>query len=215
VTTPYELIISDADGNRTYFWNRDPEVLKTLDTADLSIMQDAKLVYMDWYDGDHILRPMKEAMRCEVPVFLNFEYGHSDKELLARYASYLAICQATTDDAQHQENAQEIADKLLEEGISTALITLARHGCLAATRDEVLRVHAPRMDVVDGCAAGATFSAGYIYGHIQGWNLEAKVRFAVAAASLQCTVVGSCAFPQAQVQRLAGQLEVEHRGKRL
>ena len=209
VTTPYELIISDGDGNRTYFWNRDPEVLKTLDTADLSMVRDAKLLYMDWYDGDHILPAMREARRWGVPVFLNFEHGHHDQELLTRYASYVTICQATTDDAQLQDNAEEIADKLLGKGISTALITMAKGGCLAATREEMVRVYAPRVDVVDGCAAGSTFSAGYIYGHLQGWSLETKVRFAVAASSLKCTVVGACAFPPAQVQRLAGQLEIQ------
>jgi len=215
VKTPYEVIISDRDGNRTFFWNRDPEVLKTLDTVDLSMIQEAKLLYVDWYDGDHILRPMKEAMRWGVPVFLNFEYGHSDQELLACYAPYVTICQAITDDAQLQDNTEEIADRLLEKGISTALITMAKNGCLAATQEEAVRVYAPQMDVVDGCAAGSTFSAGYIYGHLQGWSLEAKVRFAVAAASLKCTVVGPRAFPQAQVQRLAGQLKVRRHTKHL
>jgi len=215
VKTPYEVIISDGDGNRTYFWNRDPKVLKTLDTGDISMIREAKLVYVDWYDGDHILRPMKEAMRWGIPVFLNFEHGHSDQELLARYAPYVTICQAITDDAQLQDNAQEIADRLLEKGIPVALITMARNGCLAATREEVVRVYAPQMDVVDGCAAGSTFSAGYIYGHLQGWSLEAKVRFAVAAASLKCTVVGPRAFPQAQVQRLASELKVHGHTKHL
>lgn len=215
VKTPYEVIISDRDGNRTYFWNRDPEVLKTLDTADLSMIREAKLLYVDWYDGDHILRPMKEAMRWGVPVFLNFEHGHSDQELLACYAPYVTICQAITDEAQLQDNTEEIADRLLEKGISTALITMAKNGCLAVTQEEVMRVYAPQMDVVDGCAAGSTFSAGYIYGHLQGWSLEAKVRFAVAAASLKCTVVGPRAFPQAQVQRLAGELKVQRYTKHL
>jgi len=215
VKTPYEVIISDRDGNRTFFWNRDPKVLKTLDTGDISMIREAKLLYVDWYDGDHILRPMKEAMRWGVPVFLNFEHGHSDQELLARYAPYITICQATIDEAQLQENAQEIADRLLEKGISTALITMAKNGCLAATQEEVVRVYAPQMDLVDGCAAGSTFSAAYIYGCLQGWSLETKARFAVAAASLQCTVVGPRAFPQAQVQRLASELKVHRHTKHL
>ena len=210
VTTPYELIISDAAGNRTYFWNRDPKVLETLDTADLSMIRTARTLYVDWYDGDHILRPMREAARWGVPVFLNIEHGHCDLELLARYAPYVAICQANTDQAQLQDNGDEIADRLLENGISTALITMAERGCLVATREERVRVYAPEINVVDGCAAGATFSAAYIYGQLQGWRLEEKTRLAVAASSLKCTVVGPRAFPWAEVQRLAGQLEIQH-----
>ena len=209
VTTPYELIISDAAGNRTYFWNRDPNVLKTLDTADLSMIRNTRTLYVDWYDGDHILRPMREAARWEVPVFLNFEHGHGDLEPLSRYAPYATICQATTDHAQRQDNADEIADRLLASGIPTALVTMAERGCLAVTGEERVRVYAPEINVVDGCAAGATFSAAYIYSQLQGWHLADRARFAVAASSLKCSVAGARPFPRDQVQRLAGQLKVE------
>src|SRR5574341_499286 len=62
-STPLEVDISDKTGARTYFWKRDPELLATLDTADLSLLQGARLLYVDWYDGDHILRAMDEAAR--------------------------------------------------------------------------------------------------------------------------------------------------------
>ena len=58
ITTPLEVDVSDRTGARTYFWKRDPEVLATLDTADLSLMKNARLLYVDWYDGDHIVRAM-------------------------------------------------------------------------------------------------------------------------------------------------------------
>src|SRR5512138_3084067 len=34
--TPLEVNVSDRKGARTYFWERTPKILKTLDTADLS-----------------------------------------------------------------------------------------------------------------------------------------------------------------------------------
>ena len=43
---------------------------------------------------------MDEANRLGVPVFLNFEHGHADPELLKRYAGRATICQAVTDAAQ-------------------------------------------------------------------------------------------------------------------
>lgn len=210
ITTPYELNISDTQGNRTYFWRREPELMATLDTADLSLIQHARLLYADWYDGDHILRALKEAVRLGVPVFLNLEHGHQHPALFQRYKPYISMCQAITDAAQRQDNAWEVAQGLLSQGISTAVVTMAGGGCFAATPAERMHVTAPEVDVVDGCAAGATLSAGFIYGHLQGWTLEDKVRFGVAAASLQCTVVGPCAFPLDQVQRMADQLKVEH-----
>src|SRR5512137_1779959 len=36
IHTPYEVDVSDRTGARTYFWQRTPELLNTLDSADLS-----------------------------------------------------------------------------------------------------------------------------------------------------------------------------------
>ena len=209
VETPLEVNISDRAGGRSYFWRRDPQVLATLDDADLSMMRQAKMLYLDWYDGGHILRPLREAKQLGVPVFLNFEDGHLDPGLLSRYTPYMSVCQAITDAAQLGDNASEVASSLLDAAVPTVLVTLAAGGCLAATRQEWLRVHAPQVDLVDACAAGATFSAGYQYGLLKGWNMDECVRFAVAAASLSCTKVGPTAFPVAEVRALGATLKVE------
>lgn len=211
--TPWEVDVSDETGARTYFWQRAPQVLATLDTADLSLVREARMLYVDWYDGDHILRAMDEAISNNVPVFLNFEHGHADPELLKRYAGRALICQATTDAAQHGKvSPLDVAIKLLENGVRTALITMAEEGSLAAQGEQVIRVKAPHVHVVDGCGAGATFSAGFIYGHLKGWSLEESVRFATAAASLKVTHPGLKMFPIPEIQVLAGRLAVERQG---
>jgi sugar/nucleoside kinase (ribokinase family) len=208
--TPLEVDVSDATGARTYFWQREPRVLGTLDSADLTFIEGARVLYVDWYDGDHILRAMDEAIRKEVPVFLNFEHGHADPELLARYAGRAVICQATTDAAQHGKvSSVDVAMKLIENGVKTALITMAEEGCLAVQGNQVIRVEAPQVHVVDGCGAGATFSAGFIYGYLKGWGLEESVRFATAAASLKVTRPGLKMFPIPEIQVLADSLTVE------
>jgi len=211
IKTPWEVDVSDETGARTYFWERAPQVLNTLDTADLSLLEGTRLLYVDWYDGDHILRAMNEALRLGVPVFLNFEHGHADPELLKRYGGRATICQAVTDAAQRGEVPPlEVARKLLKTGVQTALITMAGEGCLAVNGSEVVRVHAPSIHAVDGCGAGATFSAGFIYGHLKGWDLEKSARFATAAASLKVTRPGLQMFPIVEINAMAAQLPVEY-----
>lgn len=208
--TPLEVDVSDDTGARTYFWQREARVLATLDTADLSLVREARILYVDWYDGDHILRAMDEAITNNVPVFLNFEHGHADPGLLKRYAGRAVICQATTDAAQHGKvSPLEVALKLLENGVQTALITMAEEGSLVVQGEQAIRVEAPQVRVVDGCGAGATFSAGFIYGYLKGWSLEESVRFATAAASLKVTQPGLKMFPIPEIQSLAGRLVIE------
>lgn len=211
--TPLEVDISDRRGARTYFWQRTPEMLDTLDTADLSLLNGARLMYVDWYDGEgHIVRAMDEANRLGVPVFLNLEHGHRDIALLKRYASLTTICQAVTDAAQLGKNRALMmtARKLLNAGIQTALITMAAAGCLVARGNEIVRVHAPKVKAVDACGAGATFSAGFAYGTLQGWGIEHSARFATAAASLKVTRAGLEMFPIDEIHTLAERLKVEY-----
>jgi sugar/nucleoside kinase (ribokinase family) len=210
IKTPLEVDVSDSSGARTYFWQRTAQVLNTLDTADLSPINGTQVLYVDWYDGDHILRAMDEAIRLDIPVFLNFEHGHADPNLLKSYAGRAVICQAVTDAAQlGEESPIEVARKLLGMGVKTALITLAREGCLAAQANDTVRVHAPAVTAVDGCGAGATFSAGYIYGHLKGWQLVDTLRFATAAASLKVTRPGLDMFPVEEISALGSTLQVE------
>lgn len=211
--TPIEVDVSDRLGARTYFWQRTPEMLNTLDSADLSMLEAARLMYVDWYDGEeHITRAMKEANRLGVPVFLNLEFGHKDVDLLKRYAKYTTICQAVTDPAQLGQNRalMQTARKLLNTGIEVAIITLASKGCLVARGDEIVRVFAPKVRAVDACGAGATFSSGFAYGYLQGWNIEQSARFATAAASLKVTRAGLEMFPLEEIKALAAKLKVEY-----
>ncbi|MFN8411324.1 MAG: carbohydrate kinase family protein [Anaerolineales bacterium] len=210
--TPLEVNVSDRKGARTFFWQRSEEILSTLDTADLSLIKKAKLLYVDWYDGDtHILRAMEEAHRYNVPVFLNFEHGHKNPELLKKYSGLVTICQAVTDAAQigKKQAMLSVARKLFNSGIKTAIITMASQGCMVVQGDEIIRVYAPKVKAVDGSGAGATFSSGYIYGYLQGWNLETCVRFAIAAASLKVTHSGLQMFPVKEIKALAAKLRVE------
>lgn len=209
--TPIEVNVSDKQGARTYFWQRTPAMLKTLDTADLSLVKGSKILYADWYDGDHVLRAMDTAKQEGVPVFVNLEHGHKDSAVLKKFAERATICQAVTDAAQlgGKQALLGTARKLLKSGIRTAIITLAKGGCLVAEGEEIVRVFAPQVKAVDACGAGATFSAGFIYGYLKGWNLESCARFATAAATLKVTRAGLQMFPVSHIMELAASLKVE------
>jgi sugar/nucleoside kinase (ribokinase family) len=207
--TPYELVISDAHGNRTYYWKKEPHVLATLGTADLSMIEGSKLLYVDWYDGLGVCRALDEARRLGVPTFVNVEHGHDEQWVLDELVSGTTVCQAVTSATQAGGDPEAVVASLHAAGARTVIVTLGSEGCLVSSNGERLRVHAPRVDVVDVCGAGATLSSGFILGHLRGWSLEESARFAVAAASLECTVVGPKAFPIGDVRRMAGGLRVE------
>ena len=208
IETPFEVNVSDVSGGRTYFWNRRPELLATLDDADLYPLHGASMLYVDWYDAPHIERAMRYARELDVPVFLNIEHGHQNPETLRSLIPYATICQAVTDASQLGGDAERVARLLTESGVPSALVTLASAGVVGMENGTVIHIEAPTLDIVDTCGAGATFSAAFIRSRLNGSGFERSLRFAVAAASLKCSVVGPKAFPPSEVNRLADSLSV-------
>lgn len=79
--------------------------------------------------------------------------------------------------------------RLLGQGPSAVLITLAEKGCICETRDGdsfSIPGHRGRHSIIDTTGCGDVFHGGYIYGLLQGWPIKQCARFANAAAFLKC-----------------------------
>jgi sulfofructose kinase len=76
----------------------------------------------------------------------------------------------------------------------TAIVTCGPQGCLVAEAGKTGKaVHVPAYVapvMVDGTGCGDVFRAGLIYGQLQEWELLRSVRFASAAAALNCGAMG-------------------------
>jgi sugar/nucleoside kinase (ribokinase family) len=78
-------------------------------------------------------------------------------------------------------------------GPELAVVTLGEQGCVAATADgEVMQIPTYPVEVADSTGAGDIFRAGMVYAAGQGWSPERSLRFASAAAALNCRGLGGC-----------------------
>ncbi len=211
IETVFEVSIADHTGDRTYYYQRTPQAVTTLDRADLGSLQNARFLYVDWYDGDHILRPIETAAKLGVPLLVNIESQFDNRELLHALGPAAAVCQVTLDEPDVAGKMEEAAQAVLGAGVGTALVTGGALGCLAADNNEMVRVETPQVEVADGNGAGSCFAAGFIYGRLQEWPLERCARFATAQASLKCSRVGYTPFPVEDGERLAATLVVDSR----
>jgi sugar/nucleoside kinase (ribokinase family) len=209
VSTVAELSIADPSGARTYFYQRTPELMATLDSAVLTPIEKASYLYVDWYDGDHILRAIQAASDLGIPVFVNLEDQHSNQELLAKLLPYVTVCQVSADGRPDAEDMESIASGLLEAGMGMVIVTAGSQGSLVADAGRRVRVQAPVVNVVDGNGAGSCFSASFIYGSLQEWDLERCARFATAQSSLKCGVPGYEVASVAEGESLAATLSSE------
>ena len=79
----------------------------------------------------------------------------------------------------------------------TIIVTLGRHGALAAHGGEILRVPAPSVQVIDTTGAGDAFAGTLIAALDDDASLDEALRRAVAAGSLACSAAGAQpSFPE-------------------
>jgi sugar/nucleoside kinase (ribokinase family) len=64
-------------------------------------------------------------------------------------------------------------------------------GCIASSGGRTLRCPAFQVPVVDVTSAGDAFSAGFLHGHLSGWELERSLRFASACGAIAVGRMGT------------------------
>lgn len=91
-------------------------------------------------------------------------------------------------DARSRKRA---ADKLLQQGVGTVVLTLGEHGALLVNSDGATHIPAFRVEVVDTTAAGDAFVGALGVALAEGQSPTKAMRFASAAAAISVTRMGA------------------------
>lgn len=107
-----------------------------------------------------------------------------------------------------EEDVVAAARALLELGVGCVAVTLGAEGSEIVTPDDVLRVAALEIEVVDTSGAGDAYAAGFMCGLARGDDAEGAARLGTACAALVAQGLGSDAgdFDLAAADALAGTL---------
>jgi len=90
-----------------------------------------------------------------------------------------------------QESVVQAAEQLRQLRVGGAIVTLGGRGAVLVGPTGAWFQPAPQVSVVDTTAAGDAFAGAFAVALAEGAPLQAALRFAVAAGSLACTVLGA------------------------
>jgi sugar/nucleoside kinase (ribokinase family) len=82
------------------------------------------------------------------------------------------------------------AERFLDEGCKTVVITQGRHGTLLMNDSTVYQAGVFPIDFVDGSGSGDAFAAGFIAGLVEKRETADILRFASAIGASACTKLG-------------------------
>ena len=190
VTTPFGLTLVDRAGSRTWF-NFMSNAVETLSTVDLGLVPQADLLYVDVYPEiwQASVRAIDHAIEHSVPVFVNLDDCYTvDDELDQCLQQGVSVIQRAAG-GQSVEQACETAQTLLDSyAASLCALTMGPNGVVYANDSGTFHLAAHEVEVAHTAGAGATFSAGLIFGLVQSWPDDEAVAFANALAGLNCSV---------------------------
>jgi sugar/nucleoside kinase (ribokinase family) len=204
IVTPCEFVFTDDSDARLWY---SPERTAGPFEVDMDLrpIKSSAFLYTDWYAGEYAATAIETATREQVPLLLNLGHSAWTSAAMPSHAARAAIVQASCDERRDARVAESMLAAVRNTcPTSLIVITHGRHGCLASHGDLRYRVVPPRIDVIDTNGAGATFSAGLIYGALSSWGIEEQLQFATAAAALKCGMRGVATHSVAEVFNTLG-----------
>jgi sugar/nucleoside kinase (ribokinase family) len=186
--TPRVVVVADDLGTRTWFaWL--PRTAEALTSLDLSAISGARLVYADCFEiiEPAAIRVIRAARAARVPLLVNL----GGSPLTASVGRLLRNCpelvvQTNVDDIA-AAGASATAEALLAAtNAAWAIVTAGAGGAVAASQGQRHASPAFPVEVRHTHCAGATFSAGLIYGLLHDWPMPDCLGLACASGALRC-----------------------------
>jgi sugar/nucleoside kinase (ribokinase family) len=184
------IFVDRVSGERTILWERPDGLGLTLDDLDRDLFTAGRVLFMDADDGETALRAARWAKDDGVLVMLDVDEAGPHTEALLRLTDVAIVSGRFPRRLTGEADLRRALKKMGKMGPTFLAATLGRGGAVAYVDGEDLYVPAFTVPVVDTTSAGDLFHAGCLYGILQRWEAPRCLRFAAAAAALECTESG-------------------------
>ena len=171
--------------------------LQASDIAD-SLLAQARHLHVASYFLQTKLQPdlpalFKRAHAFRLSTSLDTNYDPSERwagfdELLAVTDVFLPN-EAEAESLTGTENVEEAATRLGSK-VEALAIKLGKDGALGMSKSQRVQVKSIPVNVMDTVGAGDSFDAGFIYGYLNGWELEKSLRLACVCGALSTQQAG-------------------------
>lgn len=186
------ILVDGTTGDRTVLWKRDGRLELGPEELEREWIVNARALHVDGYDTRAAVQAAKWAREAGIPVVADLDDLYVGVEELLPLIDHLIVSRDFPTRLTGEKDLGRALVAMQERlGSRLAAATLGPDGVLAWDGREMHYCRAFRVPVVDSTGAGDVFHAGYLYGLLQGWELDRTLEFACAAAALNCTGIGA------------------------
>jgi sugar/nucleoside kinase (ribokinase family) len=190
--SPRSLILVDGSGERTVLCRMNERLSLQPEELQREWIVRARALHVDGYDTAAATLAASWAQEAGIPVTADLDEIYPGVEALIEKIDYLIVSRDFPCRLMHESDLPTALRAMQSRyGCKLTAATLGPDGVLAWDGRAFHFSAAYRVPVVDTTGAGDIFHAGFVYGLLQGWELERQLEFSCAAAAMNCMAEGA------------------------
>ena len=186
------IIVDQATGERTIFWDRDPRLAVLPSEVDIDAITSARVLHIDGCDVEAALRAARWARQASIPVVADLDTVYKKVETLFPHIDYLIASSNFLPAVTGDDDPYRVLEYMAREyKIKATGMTLGRQGALMLCSGRYFYSPGFVVETVDTTGAGDVFHGAFIYGLLAGWDMVRMLDFANAMAGINCSALGA------------------------
>ncbi len=191
--TSKTIIILTPTEDRRFIYTPGANADFSIDDIDFDYISQAKILYLGGYgvlselNEDSLVKLFKFAKEQSLVTVLDVVIPHVEINWINKCKKALKFTDfflPNTDEARiitGQVDPGKQAEEILKYNSEmTVVITMGKEGSLVRTKDRIVQASAYKIKTIDPSGGGDAFTAGFIFGVMNDWELEKTVKFASA-----------------------------------
>ncbi|HXY26638.1 MAG TPA: PfkB family carbohydrate kinase [Candidatus Acidoferrum sp.] len=199
------FILVDDFGERTVLWKRDDRLQLRPEELHRDWIVQSRVLHLDGHDTAAAAQAAAWARAASLPVVADLDELYPGVEALLPNVDFLIASRDIPGKLTGHDNLQKSLPAVQARfGNRLTAATLGQEGVLAWDGAQFHYASAFQVETLDTTGAGDIFHAGFIYAMLRGCPLQKQLKFACAAAALNCAAVGARGGiqPVEQIERL-------------
>lgn len=188
------ILIDERNGERTVIWDRDDRLGYASHEAPIELARSGKVLHLDAHDPPACAVMAQVAHEAGAVVSLDVDNVYDGlPDLLPHIDILISSSECPTRLTGIADRMVALQEVRQRYGCPITGMTLGESGAFVMCEGQEFT--APAFAVPGGCrdttGAGDAFHAGFIYGLLQGEEIESALRTANAVAALKCRALGA------------------------
>jgi sugar/nucleoside kinase (ribokinase family) len=188
------IIVDESSSTRTILCDLNGVVGAAPDRPEESVIRSAKVLFVDNFGIEGMIRAAQIAREAGIPVVGDFsQAGSQDIEELLSLCDHPILSLDFARGVTSTGTPTDILEVLWNEDRNTVVVTAGSEGAWALSREGIeSERHYPafRVEAVDTTGCGDVFHGAYASALARGMSVHERIRFASAAAALKSTNPG-------------------------